>query len=364
MYSEKSSLSAQIREGSLLSSRIRLVVILVLSVAQSACSHVSYYSQAVTGHLAIMMKAEPIDKLLGHGDTSPELKKQLIKLQSMRSFASNELGLPKNASYTKYTQLDRPFSIWNVVAAPELSLELKRWCFPVAGCVAYRGYYSYPAAVAYANSLREQGFDVNITGVPAYSTLGWFADPALSSFIFYPDVLLARLLFHELAHQLVYVPGDSRFNEAFATALENEGVERWIAAQGDASLRATFESHRQRRAQFIALLLKHRARLEEIYTSEFEAHEKRRMKADVFAQLQQNYQALKHSWGGFTGYDRWFAQPLSNAHLSSIATYHELVPHFTAMIERETSLDDFYAAVKRLADLPKAKRHDMLTQIK
>jgi len=253
--------------------------------------------------------------------------------------------------------------MWNVVAAPELSLTPVQWCFPVAGCVNYRGYYSREAAQAYAAELRAEGNDVQVGGVPAYSTLGWFNDPLISTFIYYPDAELARLLFHELAHQVVYVQGDSQFNESFASAVEEAGVERWLSGYGNQAMRDNYIKFSKRKQEFLNLLLACRHDLEQVYASDASVPAKRAEKARLFQKLQDDYQVLKASWGGFTGYDRFFAEPLSNAHLAAIATYNDFIPAFRALLAREKTFPRFYAAVRALAQLDKEARHQRLQQL-
>jgi predicted aminopeptidase len=268
--------------------------------------------------------------------------------------------LPDNGSYKNYADLKRPFVLWNVVAAPALSLEPVKWCFPIAGCVNYRGYYSKAAAQEYAGELRQQGLDVQVGGVPAYSTLGWFDDPVLSTFIQYPDGELARLVFHELAHQVAYAKDDSQFNESFAVAVEEIGVERWMTRFGDDKMRRAYREYEGRKKDFLALLLKHRKALKALYAGNEPDAEKLKAKAALFQSLKDEYQVMKAGWGGYAGYDRWFAEPLSNAHLASIATYHDFVPGFRALLQQERSMSAFYTTVKRMAGQSRDLRHQEL----
>jgi predicted aminopeptidase len=322
----------------------------------ASCSTLDYYTQAAQGQLELLSDAKPIDDWLADPATNPALRHRLETARQIRRFAVRELGLPDNDSYKNYAALHRPFVLWNVVATPELSLHPLQWCFPVAGCVNYRGYYDKADAQAYARELRAEGRDVEVGGVPAYSTLGWFSDPLISTFINYPDAELARMIFHELAHQVVYVAGDSQFNESFATAVEQAGVERWLERFGNPAMREAFERYSERKKDFLALLLKYRRELEHTYASHQPDAAKRAAKARLFAQLKDDYQLLKVSWGGYAGYDRFFAEPLSNAHLASIATYSDFVPAFRELLRRENSFRAFYREAGRLAELDRDDR--------
>lgn len=321
----------------------------------------SYYWQSARGHLELMRLARPVDALIAAPDTDPVLRQRLERAREIRRFAAERLGLPDNGSYTRYAGLGRPHVVWNVFAAPELSLTLKTWCFPVAGCVAYRGYFSQEAAEALAADLRAQGWETQVAGVPAYSTLGWFDDPLLDTFVSLPETELARLIFHELAHQVVYLSGDSSFNESFATAVEEVGLERWLAHRGDAALRDRHRQADRRRRDFLALLRDTRQRLEAAYAAPGDDAQRRRDKAAIFEAMRADYQTLRASWGGFAGYDRWFAQPLGNAHLAAVATYTALVPGFRRLLEEQGGdLPRFYEAVRGLAKSPAQERARVL----
>lgn len=329
----------------------------------SSCSSLSYYTQAAQGQLELLTDSRPIDDWLADPATNTKLRHRLEAARQIRRYAIQEMKLPDNGSYTHFTNIKRPYVLWNVVATPELSLKPMQWCFPVAGCVSYRGYYSKQEAQAYAKQLRRQGHDVEVGGVSAYSTLGWFSDPLISTFIHYPDAELARLIIHELAHQVVYVPGDSKFNESFATAVEQAGVEGWLARFGNRSMVEAFERYTMRKKDFMALLVRYRAELEKTYASRMSKNEKRATKARLFIALKDDYQVLKANWGGYAGYDRFFAEPLSNAHLASIATYNDFVPAFRALLRKERSWNAFYKSVRQLAKLDKADRHRVLARL-
>lgn len=342
----------------------RIAVFAGLFILVAGCTQLGYYVQAMQGQYSLMADARPIDSWLADPNVDSKLKGRLAKVQEIRRFAAEELGLPDNDSYKNYADLKRAYVLWNVVATPELSLKPTQWCFPIAGCVNYRGYYNKGEAQAFAAELRRSGYDVQVAGVPAYSTLGWFNDPVLSTFIQYPDAELARLVFHELAHQVVYAKDDTKFNESFAVAVEEEGVARWMARYGNDKMRLSYAAYQERKQDFLALLMKYRSQLEVNYASAIGAAEKRQRKAEIFQALKDEYKVLKEAkWAGYAGYDRWFAEPLSNAHLASIAAYHDLVPGFRAMLAQHKDFRDFYRAVQRLSVLDKPSRHRQLAQL-
>jgi predicted aminopeptidase len=340
-----------------------VLMALVAAAVLGGCSTLNYYSQAAQGQLSLLSESRPIDDWLSDPATTPKLRIRLAAARQIRHYAVEHLGLPDNQSYKNYTALTRPFVVWNVVATPELSMKPLQWCFPVAGCVNYRGYYGKDDAQDYAKQLRADGNDVQVGGVTAYSTLGWFNDPLISTFINYPDAELARLIFHELAHQVVYVAGDSQFNESFASAVEEAGVERWLAQYGNDAMRAGYERYKGRKRDFLALLLKIRAALDANYKSDQPLAGQRAVKARLFQQLKDEYEVLKTSWGGYAGYDKFFAEPLSNAHLASVATYNDFVPAFRKLLRRDAGLPRFYADVRALAAQDKDTRHAQLKQL-
>jgi predicted aminopeptidase len=330
----------------------------LLAAAAAGCSTLGYYAQAVHGHFALLAAARPIPHWLEDPAAPEELKRRLVRAQKMRAFASRELGLPDNGSYTEYADLKRPAAVWNVFAAPELSLRLKTWCYPVLGCAGYRGYFDRAAAEGFAQRLRAQGYDVNVAPVPAYSTLGWFDDPLLNTFVHAGEAELARLIFHELAHQVAYARDDTVFNESLATLVERVGVARWLAAEADETTRIAYAREQSRREDFLRLLLEHKRQLAAVYDSDADDADKRRRKREVFAALRAEYQRLKaQRWDGFAGYDRYFAQELGNAHLAAVGAYNDLVPAFEALLRvHGGDLPRFYARVKELAWAPREAR--------
>ena len=330
----------------------------------SGCANVGYYWQSVSGQLGIWRRERPIEEVISDAATPEALKRKLAYVIQVREFASRELSLPDNRSYRSYADLERPFAVWNVFAAPEFSTEPLRWCFAFTGCVSYRGYFAREEAERFAADLAEQGHDVYIGGVPAYSTLGWFADPVLSTFIRFPDAELARLVFHELAHQVVYVKGDTVFNESFAVAVEQEGLRRWIARTGDTGGRESYERDRRVRAEFVRLVQKHRARLEALYRSRLAPEAMRARKREILDELNLEYRAAKAGWGGYAGYDAWFARGPNNAQLASVALYTQRVPSFEALFQREGGdWGRFYSATKELAALPREQRDARLAAL-
>jgi predicted aminopeptidase len=339
----------------------------LVSVALLAgCSNVGYLAQSVSGHIGVVRAARPVSDWLADDQAPETLKQRLMLTQRMRDFAVRELHLPDNASYRRYADLKRSAAVWNVVATAELSLTLKTWCFPVVGCVGYRGYFDRADADAEAAVLRAQGLEVNVYGVPAYSTLGKlpgavFADPLLNTFLRYPEGELARLIFHELSHQVAYAADDTVFNESFATAVERIGGARWLAQQGGEAARAEYAQFDARRNDFRNLTRQYRDKLEALFLSSASDAEKRSGKAALMTQMRSDHQALKlGAWAGagvgFSGFDAWFANA-NNASLGVMAAYNELVPEFERLFEREgRDFPRFYAQVQRLASLPKAQR--------
>jgi predicted aminopeptidase len=339
------------------------VVLLLGAVA--GCGSLRFYSQSVRGGLEVLLKRRSIDKLLAHPGTPEDLKERLRLVRDIRTFATEVLALPDNGSYRHYTDLERPYAVWNVVAAPELSTDPLVWCFPFAGCVSYRGYFAREGAERFAAKLAAEGYDTSVGGVTTYSTLGWFKDPVLNTFLHLPDERLAGVLFHELAHQRVYLPGDTAFNESFATVVELEGVRRWLAARQHPEAEATLAAYRQaeaRGARFTELVLTFRERLDGAYRSDHDDVWKRTRKAELLADLQAEYRQLRdEEWEGYSGYDGWFARDLNNAHLAAVGAYHELVPGFERLLqEAGGDLDLFFGAVEAVAELPADARRERL----
>jgi predicted aminopeptidase len=316
--------------------RLRLCCALLVLVFAAGCDTLAYYRQAIGGHLDVMAAARPLQDWLSDPATSAELRARLETARRIREFASRSLGLPDNGSYRSYAELDRPYVVWNVFAAPEFSVQPRQECFPLTGCVSYRGFFSEAAARGRAEQLKAEGYDVHVGGVPAYSTLGWFDDPLLSTFIRYPDAQLARLIFHELAHQVVYKSNDTTFNESFAVTVEEEGVRRWLEAERRPAELQAFHAAQERRKLFAARVKETRGRLEALYKQGLAPEAMRKGKAEEWEILRAQYPAIVP------------ALP-NNAFLVSIALYNELVPDFEALLRESGGLEAFYARVRELA---------------
>jgi predicted aminopeptidase len=345
----------------------RHVIVLAVPLALAGCSAAEFYWQGVSGQIDLLSRSRPIPEVV---QDMPDgvLKTKLAHVQAMRAFASHELGLPDNGSYTRYADVGRSYVVWNVFAAPQLSLSARQWCFPVAGCVAYRGYFSEAAAREEAARLAAEGYDVHVSGVPAYSTLGWFDDPVLSTFIRYRDAELARLVFHELAHQVVYVKDDSSFNESFAVAVEEAGLARWQAAQKGNADAAQFAADVERiqhmRNDFRAMIRTARDRLTALYASDLSGNEKRARKAAIFEDMGRENERLRTESNGAVVFDRWFAGGANNAGIISAGLYADRVPQFAALLaEEHGDLPRFYERVRELAAMPKAERDRILTAL-
>jgi predicted aminopeptidase len=327
----------------------------------SGCSSIGYLGQSTSGHVHLLAAARPVKDVIADPATSESLRARLQLTQRMRDFAVTELKEPDNGSYRSYADLKRSAAVWNVVAAPELSLKLETWCFPIVGCVGYRGYYDRASADAAAAPLVAQGLEVDVYEVPAYSTLGWMnwigGDPLLNTFVQWPEGELSRLIFHELAHQVAYAPGDTTFNESFATAVEQIGSQRWLEANATPAVREQQALTESRRRDFHVLVRAWRAKLDAMYRSDLPDADKRARKAQLYAGMRADYETMKREqWHGYTGYDHWFAT-VNNAALGAQAAYDDQVGAFVRLFAAEGSdFDRFYAEVKRMAALSRPER--------
>jgi len=315
---------------------LRIAGALFCAALLGGCDTLAYYGQAIGGQLDMMAAARPVDSWLADPATPAQLRGRLETAQRIRDFASRQLALPDNGSYRSYAALDRRYAVWNVFAAPRFSVQPRRECFPFAGCVGYRGFFSEAGARERAAELAAKGYDVYVGGVPAYSTLGWFDDPLLSTFIQYPDSQLARLIFHELAHQLVYKADDTTFNESFAVTVEDEGVRRWLEAEGRSAELAAFRAAQERRKRFAERVKEIRQKLAAAYAEGGSEQRLLEEKAEAWKGLRAEYPSIVPE------------QP-NNAFLVSVALYNELVPQFEALLKESGSLEAFYARVRELA---------------
>jgi predicted aminopeptidase len=341
--------------------RLRAALIAGLALGTSACG-TPYLMQAASGEWHVMHAREPIAQVIADPKTAPPLRERLAVVSEAREFASHELKLPDNESYRSYADIGRDYVVWNVVATPEFSVVPRHWCFPVAGCVSYRGYFHESAARKFAADMARQGFDVAVDPVPAYSTLGKFADPVLSSMLRYGDDELVATIFHELAHQLLYVKDDSAFNEAFATTVEDAGLERWLQQHGSAQRMQVFREDSAREERFLKLLATARAQLVVLYASGEPPSQMRARKHEILATLGEGIHAFeKREQVSYPLYDQWIGEGLNNARLASVATYYDCVPGFRRLLAKEHGdLEAFYAAARALAKLPKKERHQRL----
>lgn len=342
---------------------VRAVVLALLTVALLAgCA--GYYLQAAAGQAAVMRAREPLEKVLADPATPAALRQQLLVVDSALVFARVELGLPASASYRHYADLKRPYVVWNVFAAPEFSLEPHEWCYPVAGCTTYQGWFSESRARESAAALAARGDDVFVGGVSAYSTLGWFDDPVLNTMLGDDESALAGLLFHELAHQRIYVPGDTLFNEGFATLVEEEGTRRWLAARNDLPGLCHFHRRQARRAAALAILGDLRETLAVVYAADAPVDERRRQRSAAFDAARAAYEGLRAGWDSPPWFDGWFAPGLNNARLAALSSYEERVPAFAALLAREGGdLARFYSGVEALGALDAEERERTLEEL-
>ena len=335
--------------------------LLLLVQGLVGCQTLSYGIQAIAGQVDILGRRRPIARMLADPGLDPRLRQRLERVTAIRAFAAEALHLPVNDQYTSYADLERPFAVWVVFAAPQFDLAPRTWCFPVVGCVTYLGFFTEKKARERATSLRAQGLETYVTGVRAYSTLGWFADPILNTFVNAADADLASIVFHELAHGRLYVADDTAFNESFAVAVEREGVRRWLQDGQTPEVVKAYEASLARQDAFTALVLAARDELEALYSRKIAPVETTRRKRAIVARMRHDYDALKVSWNGYSGYDAWMAGPLNNAQLNSVSAYHSLRDGFASLLaDCGGDLQRFYAACEQLADQPLAQRHARL----
>jgi len=316
----------------------------------AGCADTGYYLHSVQGQFSIMQKARDIDDVLADNNTSPKLRRQLQLVEELREFAFTELALPRSGSYTEYADLGRPYVLKNLFATDEFSIHLQRWCYPLVGCAGYRGFFDEQRLARFSDKLHQQGKDVYVANVSAYSTLGWFDDPVLNTFVYWPDFRLAGLIFHELAHQRLYVDNDTSFNESFASAVQQAGVERWLAQRGELNRLQMYRQYLKNRAAVIDLIERARQRLDRLYREDSSNAIKRLRKQQIFDELKQQYRQLAAGFTVKDGFARWFGGKLNNARLASVSTYHSKVKQFRSLLEaQDGDFERFYRAAEDLA---------------
>ena len=332
----------------------------------AGCGHLGYYSQAARGHFGVISKTRPIDEVLQEPGISEELKRKLNLVLEARKFAEEKLHLKGKGHYLRYADLGRDSVVYNVYAAPEFSLESKRWWYPIIGHQSYRGYFSKEAAIACAKELKAEGYDIYVGGVDAYSTLGWFKDPVLNTWINDDDEEVVALVFHELTHQRLYIDDDTSFNEAFATAVEIAGTRMWLQRKGLGKALREWEARQARRGKFVRLVKQARAELKQLYASEMPAgtDDTREQKEQTLQDFRRRLIELRAGWRSTNSYSSWLSKPVNNARLNTVSTYFDLVPAFLTLLERhESDFESFYVEVERIGEMKKEDRKGFLTAL-
>lgn len=345
----------------LLLKHLSLSFTLLLIVFSTSCTTLSYYRQSITGHLDIINRSQPIETLLKDQNLKAELRNKLQQSIKIREYASDVLFLPANDSYSSYVDLERRYVLWNVVATPEFSLVPLKWCYLIVGCLTYRGYFSKDDATTYAAQLKLEGYDIHIAGVTAYSTLGWFDDPVINTMLQYDITFLAKVIFHELAHQLIYFTDDTEFNEAFADTVAEYGVRHWLIDENLNNKAEDFEQSLKREKEFNQLVLKYKLELENLYQTPQGKNKLLLKKQTIFQDMKSDYEKLRISWNGPDDYKTWFNSGLNNAKLALVLTYKDLVPDFFEILNNENyDLKQFYQAISQLEDCNKTERRQYL----
>lgn len=338
-------------------SALKPALLMFTALVLAGCDSAAWYFQAAQGHLAIVSSRQDLRNMLNDPALGQELAAKLELVLEAREFAETELHLPAGDNYLDYVHLDRDHAIWNVFAAPEFSVEPLTWCYPIAGCAAYRGYFSEDDALDYAGTLEARGLDVYVGGVDAYSTLGWFDDALLSTVVSRPDHQLAALVFHELAHQVAYVPDDTTFSESFATVIEMEGLRRWLESRRQSGLLESARDDSVRRQQFVDFVTEFRDQFDALYRRELAEADMRREKTALQERMRAGYRDMKAGWGGHSGYDGWFARSLNNAQLSTVGSYNDLTPQLREILHQSgADLSVFYERIRELGRMSPERR--------
>jgi len=336
-------------------------IILLVITLLGGCAELQYYGHAVSGQLEVLEKRRPIPEVIADPATTSDVKQRLEYIEQAHAFAIKELYLPDSDSFRSYSDVERQYVLWNVFATPELSLQTKQWCYPVLGCLGYRSYFNEAYAQTVAKQLVTEGWDVHIARSPAYSTRGFFADPVYNPMLRYPELDIAAILFHELAHEKIYMQNDSQANESFAVAVQFEGIRRWLDHKNQPGRYARYKISERRDEEFVALLNQYRGELDALYRTNKSDVEKRKEKLRIFAELKTSYESLRQSWEGYAGYDHWFTKPLNNAVLAPVGTYHGDVEAFEQLLhEKNNNLQQFYREAQRLSELSMHERRKAL----
>lgn len=341
---------------------LRALALSSLALCLGGCATLNYLAMSASGHFDLLAKRRPIETVLSDPSTPDKVRAKLEQVQELLDFADHTLDLPSGGSYRTYVDISRPFVTWTVVVTPALSTRPKQWCFPVVGCVAYRGYFDAVQAQEFASTFDELAFDTYVGGASAYSTLGWFDDPVLSTMLKHGESHLAAVIFHELAHQRLYVADDSTFNESYAVAVERIGVRRWFESTARPQALAAYNHAVARRQAFLEIVVRVRQKLSKLYASELPDADKRIGKERLFEQLRAEHSVLREQWGGKSPYDGWFKSPLNNARLALVATYSEYVPALLDLFEQSTDMRDFQLHCENLAMLDRALRRRKLAR--
>lgn len=345
------------------SKNLRVAMLSAVAIVLSGCESIGYYAQAARGQWQLLSSRQSVGDLLANEQTDPALKQRLQLINEVRDFARRQIDLPVGKNFATYVDVGRPYVIWNVFAAPELSIKPMTWCYPIAGCVSYRGYFAEDSANDKARQLSEQGYDVYVGGVRAYSTLGWFDDSILSTYAMQSEASLAGLIFHELAHQVVYVEDDTAFNESFAQSVEQLALQQYFESRAADPTRAgafaAYMANQSREQAFTRLLLRARTSLHDVYSSGKDDAERRAGKQRVLEQLAADYEQLKLQWNGDARYDQWM-KTVNNAKLATIADYHQWTGAFRNLRRRNSTWQQFYEATKALASLSRDERQKRL----
>lgn len=344
--------------------RRRWLLCVLVCMFCTGCETLAYYNQAFKGQVELLSNQRPLGEVIKDDNSPEQLKKQLSLIQDILAFAEQQLGLPVGGNFSHYVDTQRPYVVWNVFAADELSFKPKQWCYPIVGCASYRGYFKQGQAEAYADLLRAEGKDVYVGGIAAYSTLGWLDDPVLNTFVERNAMQLPALIFHELAHRILYVKGDTEFNESFASAVERIALERWLKHQNKPEAFSLYLKQKQRYDDFVEFVLFWKAQLEALYATDLSEEKKRQGKAELFKAMRSDYEQFKFNQQHYQGYDAWMSGLLNNAKLNTLATYQARVPAFLALYQQENSdFKKFIDACVELSRLKSTKRKQQVDDL-